>query len=144
MLITEAKPRNPIPDTLTERVIGEAMHVHHVLGSGFLESVYQNALVLRLSKAGLPARVAMPLPVHFEGEVVGEFVADSMVDHRLILELKAVSALNSAHEVQLVNYLTATGIDTGLLLNFGTKSLEVKRKTRTLPLKPSAGNSESC
>ena len=144
MLITEPQPRISISDALTERVIGEAMHVHHVLGPGFLESVYQNALVLRLSKAGLKAHVAMPLPVHFEGEVVGEFVADIIVDQRLILELKAVSALNSAHEVQLVNYLTATGIDTGLLLNFGTKSPEVKRKTRTLPVKLSAKYSESC
>jgi GxxExxY protein len=119
-------------DTLTERVIGEAMHVHRVLGNGFLESVYRNALVLRLQKAGIGALVEHPLSVRFEGAIVGEFFADILVEDRLILELKSVSALATAHEVQLVNYLAATCIEVGLLLNFGAKSLEVKRKNRVL------------
>jgi len=120
------------PDPLTKKVIGEAMHVHRVLGSGFLESIYHNALFIRLKKLGLKVESQVPLPVHFEGEIIGDFLADIIVESSLILELKAVSALNSAHEVQLVNYPTATKIETGLLLNFGTKSLEYKRKSRTL------------
>jgi GxxExxY protein len=119
-------------DSLTEKVIGEAMHVHRVLGPGFLESVYQNALLVRLEKAGLSAKAQYPLSVHFEDTVVGQFFVDILVEDQVILELKAISALASAHEVQLVNYLAATGIEVGLLLNFGTKSLEVKRKSRTL------------
>jgi GxxExxY protein len=120
------------PDPLTKKVIGEAMYVHRVLGPGFLESIYHNALLLRLKKLGLKVESQRPLPVYFDGEMIGDFLADIIVEDCLILELKAVSALNSAHEVQLVNYLTATKIETGLLLNFGSKSLEFKRKSRTL------------
>ena len=116
-------------DPLSQKVIGEAMHVHRVLGPGFLESIYQNALLVRLRKAGLEAQSGSPLPVHFEGEIVGTFQTDIIVEGRLLLELKAVSALNSSHEVQLVNYLTATRLNVGLLLNFGMKSLEIKRRT---------------
>ncbi len=130
-------------DALTEKVIGEAMHVHRVLGPGFLESVYQNALLLRLEKAGLSAKAQYPLSVHFEDAIVGEFLVDILVEDRLILELKAISALVSAHEVQLVNYLTATGVEVGLLLNFGTKSLEVKRKSRKLTRPASASPQSS-
>jgi GxxExxY protein len=119
-------------DSLTERVIGEAMHVHRVLGPGFLESVYQNALLLCLQKAGIGARSQQPLLVYFEEAVVGQFFVDILVEERLILELKAINGLANAHEVQLVNYLTATGIEVGLLVNFGAKSLEVKRKNKTL------------
>jgi GxxExxY protein len=114
-------------------VIGEAMYVHRVLGPGFLESIYHNALLLRLKKNGLKVQSQRPLPVYFDGEMIGDFLADIIVEDCLILELKAVSSLNSAHEVQLVNYLTATKIETGLLLNFGAKSLEFRRKSRILP-----------
>jgi GxxExxY protein len=120
------------PDPLTNQVIGEAMYVHRVLGPGFLESIYHNALLLRLKALGLKVESQEPLPVYFDGEMIGDFLADIIVEDCLILELKAVSALNSAHEVQLVNYLTAAKIETGLLLNFGAKSLEFKRKSRTL------------
>ena len=120
-------------DPLTKQVIGEAMYVHRVLGSGFAESIYHNALLLRLRKIGLLVESQKPLLVHFEDEVIGNFMADLIVENRLILELRAVSALTSAHEVQLVNYLTATKIDLGLLINFGTTSLEFKRKHRTKP-----------
>jgi len=120
------------PDPLTKKIIGEAMYVHRVIGPGFLESIYHTALVLRLKKLGLKVESQKPLPVYFDGEMIGDFLADIIVENSLILELKAVSALNSAHEVQLVNYLTATKIETGLLLNFGAKSLEFKRKSRTL------------
>ena len=120
-------------DPLTQKVIGEAMYIHSSLGQGFLESVYHNALLLRLNKIGLRVESQKPMAVYFEDEVVGDFLADLIVEGSLIVELKAVSALSSAHEVQLVNYLTATKIETGLLLNFGAQSLEVKRKIRTLP-----------
>ena len=116
-------------DSLTQKVIGEAMHVHRVLGAGFSESVYHHSLLNRLAKSGLKAESQKSLPVYFEGDLVGSFVADIIVSARLLLELKAVSALAAVHEVQLVNYLTATKIEVGLLLNFGTRSLEVKRRT---------------
>ena len=119
-------------DPLTKLVIGEAMYVHRSLGPGFLESIYHNALSLRWKKAGLKIESQRPLPVFFEGEIIGDFFADIIVENRLVLELKALSAVCAAHEVQLVNYPTATKIETGLLLNFGAKSLEVKRKCRTL------------
>jgi GxxExxY protein len=119
-------------DPLTKKVIEEAMYVHRVLGPGFLESIYHNALLIRLKKLGLGVESQKPLPVYFEDEIIGDFLADIIVEGCLILELKAVSALNSAHEVQLVNYLTATKIEKGLLINFGAKSLEFKRKSRTL------------
>jgi GxxExxY protein len=117
-------------DQLSQKVIGEAMHVHRVLGPGFLESIYQNSLLNRLKKIGLAAESGNPLPVYFEGDLVGRFQTDIVVEDRLLLELKAVSTLAPAHEVQLVNYLTATKLDVGLLLNFGAKSLEIKRRTR--------------
>ena len=107
------------------------MNVHRTLGPGFLESVYQNALVLELQGANLTCETQTPLEVHYRERVVGNFLADLVVEGCVILELKAVMALNQAHEVQLVNYLTATGIENGLLLNFGAKSLGVKRKFRT-------------
>ena len=117
-------------DQLTQKVIGEAMHAHRLLGPGFLESIYQNALLIRLRKTGIAAESGTPLPVYFEDEIIGNFQTDIIVEKRLLLELKAVSALTAAHEVQLVNYLTATKLNTGLLLNFGAKSLEIKRRTR--------------
>jgi GxxExxY protein len=117
-------------DLLSQKVIGEALHVHRVLGPGFLESIYQNALMLRLKKVGLAVESGQQIPVYFEEELVGNFIADIIVEDRLLLELKTVSTLVAAHEVQLVNYITATKIDAGLLLNFGSKSLEIKRRTR--------------
>lgn len=114
---------------LTERVIGCAYAVHNQLGPGFLEKVYENALRIELEEAGLPVLQQHPIPVHYRGRVVGDFFADLMLENRLIVELKAVRTLAKEHEVQLVNYLTATGIDDGLLLNFGP-SVEVKRKFR--------------
>ncbi len=117
-------------DALSKKVIGEAIHVHRVLGPGFPELVYHNSLLIRLKKAGLAVESEKPLPVFFEGEIVGTFLTDIIVEGRLLLELKAVSALVAAHEVQLVNYISATKIDVGLLLNFGSRSLEIKRRTR--------------
>jgi GxxExxY protein len=116
---------------LTRRIIGCAMKVHATLGPGFLESVYQKALAHELRKAGLNVECEKRLTVHYDGVPVGDFSADILVENEVMLELKANHALAPAHEVQLVNYLTATGIEIGLLLNFGAQRLEFKRKTRT-------------
>ena len=118
---------------LTEKIIGCAMRVHSTLGPGFLESVYQNALSHELQKGGIKIECERRLDVHYDGVVVGQYVADIVVENQVILELKAVQSLTSAHEVQLVNYLTATGIGVGLLLNFGQERLKFKRKLRSLP-----------
>ena len=117
-------------DGLTEAVIGCAMKVHSTLGAGFLESVYQNALQIELRTTGLTVEVQKRLQVRYQDIVVGDFMADIIVNDSLILELKASSALSKADEQQLVNYLKATGKETGLLFNFGTPSLEFKRKSR--------------
>jgi len=116
-------------------VIGLAMKVHSTLGAGFLESVYHKALAYELKKAGLPFEIEKPLKVYYEDIVAGEFVADLVVKNELIVELKAVQKLATAHEVQTVNYLVATGIDTGLLLNFGADRLEFKKKFRLMKTK---------
>ena len=106
------------------------MKVHRVLGPGFLESVYLNALVHELRRAGLSAEVAQRITVRYENVIVGEFVADLIVDDDVLCELKAVSSLSKADEVQVVNYLIATNRDFGLLINFGAPSLQFKRKHR--------------
>ena len=112
------------------QVIGAAMKVHSALGPGFLKSVYQNALIWELQKLGLKVDAQRPITVRYDGQVVGFFTADLLVNDSLIIELKANQLLAKAHEVQLVNYLVATGIDDGLLLNFGAERLEYKKKFR--------------
>jgi GxxExxY protein len=115
---------------LTEIIIGCAYSVHRELGSGFLEKVYENALLLELEDAGLSVRQQTPIPVHYKGRMVGEYYADLIVEGRIIIEIKAVQNLAKEHEVQLVHYLTATDTEDGLLINFGA-SVQVKRKYRT-------------
>ena len=107
------------------------MTVHRTLGPGFLESVYQNALAHELRKSGLCVECEKKISVVYDGIVVGDFSADMLVGGVVLIENKAVQALALAHEVQLVNYLTATRIDVGLLLNFGSIRMEFKRKSRT-------------
>ncbi|MGH8145949.1 MAG: GxxExxY protein [Rhodanobacteraceae bacterium] len=104
---------------LTERVSGTFYAVYNELGHGFLESVYENSLALALRGTGVAVVQQAPLRVDFREHTVGEFRADLLVDDRLIVEVKAVSRLAPAHEVQLVNYLKVTGIRVGLLMNFG-------------------------
>ena len=106
------------------------MKIHRVLGPGFLESVYLSALVHELRRAGFSAEVAQRITVRYENVIVGEFVADLIVNDAVLRELKAISTLSKADEVQLVNYLTATNRDFGLLINFGAPSLQFKRKYR--------------
>ncbi len=118
-------------EQLISAVISAAYEVRITLGAGFLESVYQNALMTELESRGIKAEKETPLAVKYKGHIVGDFRCDILVDNRIIIELKAVGLLLPAHEAQLVNYLTATGIDHGLLINFGGVKLEVKRKFRT-------------
>jgi GxxExxY protein len=115
---------------LAGQVIGLAMRVHSALGAGFLESVYKNALALELTRGGFAVEQEKPISVFYTDVAVGAFVADIVVNGVLIVEVKAISALAKAHEVQLVNYLTATRLDEGLLLNFGASRLEYKKKFR--------------
>ncbi|HVI70415.1 MAG TPA: GxxExxY protein [Pyrinomonadaceae bacterium] len=116
-------------DETTDRVIACCFRVHNGLGSGFLEKVYENSLMMELAKAGLSAQQQVPIAVKYDGVVVGEYFADIVVDSRLICELKANEFLSKDHEVQLVSYLAATGFDVGLLINFG-RSVTVRRKFR--------------
>jgi GxxExxY protein len=117
---------------ITEKIIGCAYRVYNKMGFGFAESVYENCLMIDLGEAGLQFQSQKPITVCYKGKVVGEFFADLLVEDEIIVELKSVRRLAQAHEVQLVNYLVATGKDVGLLLNFGEEKVEVKRKVRTL------------
>jgi GxxExxY protein len=103
-------------ETLTQKIIGSAFKVHNTLGAGYLEKVYENALRIELTKQGLKVEQQKPIKVYYEDEVVGEYFADLWVENQVIVELKAVQSLNKEHEVQLVNYLTATGVDTACCL----------------------------
>ena len=123
-------------EKLCYKVIGAAMAVHRHFGSGYLEEVYKNALMVEPGELGLRAEKEVPIPVDYKGVRVGEYRADIIVEKSLLLELKAVSALNAVHEAQLVNYLNATKIEDGFLINFGAASLERKHKFRTYRPKP--------
>ncbi|MGZ8848582.1 MAG: GxxExxY protein [Pyrinomonadaceae bacterium] len=114
---------------LTQTIIGFAYKVHNALGPGFLEKIYENALRIELERAGLTVKQQQPINVLYDGEIVGEYFADLWVDERIVVELKANLTLSKEHEVQLVNYLAATGIADGLLINFGS-SVQVRRKYR--------------
>ena len=119
-------------EEITEKIIGCAYRVYDKMGFGFLESVYEKCFLIELRKAGLKAIAQQAITVRYDGEIVGEFVADIVVEDTIILELKSVRRLVKAHEMQLVNYLVATGKPLGLLLNFGEIKVEVKRKLRDL------------
>jgi GxxExxY protein len=121
-----------VPDRydLAGKVIGLAMKVHSALGAGFLESVYQRAVASELRRCGMKIELEKPISVFYEGELVGAFLADLLINDCLIVETKATQTLAKVHEVQLVNYLVATGINEGLLLNFGGERLEFKKKFR--------------
>ena len=112
---------------ITDLILKAFYKVYNTLGYGFLEKVYENAMVLELRKMGLKVVSQAPIQVFYEGEVVGEYSADLLVEDAVIVELKAVRALAAEHEAQLLNYLKATRYEVGLLLNFGPKP-QVKRK----------------
>ena len=112
---------------LTEDIIKIFYKVYNNLGYGFLEKIYENAMMIEFRKAGIPAEAQSPIEVAYEGEIVGEHAADIMVDNKVITELKAAKKLAEDHHAQLLNYLKATDIEVGLLLNFGPKP-EISRK----------------
>lgn len=117
-----------------EKVISEivrcAYKVSDKLASGYLEVLYRRALAIELKKVGLGVLEEAPIQVLYDGVVIGDYRADLLVENCVIVELKAVSMLVMEHEIQLVNYLTATGLDSGLLINFGTEKVQIKRKYR--------------
>lgn len=115
---------------ITEKIIKCSYDVYNSLGSGFLEKVYENALTLKIKKIGLKAEQQYPIKVNFENEVVGEFFADILVEDKIIVELKALQELSDVHEAQLINYLKATKIEVGLLINFGP-NIKIRRRIYT-------------
>lgn len=112
---------------LTEKIIAACFEVSNELGAGFLESVYEKALLIALTDKGLKAETQVPLKVVFRNRVVGDFYADTLVENLVIIELKAVKSIGTDHEAQLINYLKATNKRVGLLVNFGKPKLEWKR-----------------
>lgn len=112
---------------LTEKIIKIFYSVYNQLGYGFLEKVYVNAILIELKKEGIIATVEYPIKVFYDNVVIGEYFADILVDGKVIIEVKAIKGLAEEHSAQLLNYLKATQIEVGLLLNFGPKP-EVKRK----------------
>ena len=112
---------------LSYAIIGAAMEVHRILGPGFLEAVYQAALAHELTLRGIRCEQFKKLPVYYKGVLVGDYEADFVVENKIILELKAVSAFHPQHEAQALNYLTATGFRLAILLNFGADSLQHQR-----------------
>ena len=118
-------------EDVTHKVIGCAYQVYNNLGFGFLESVYRKAIVIEIEASGLRVQQESPLKVLYRDQIVGDFFADLLVEDELIVELKSVERLGKVHEAQLVNYLVATGIEVGLLINFGSTGVDVKRKYRT-------------
>ena len=112
---------------LTEKIIGTFYEVYNELGFGFLETVYEEAMLIALRAKGLEVRQQVPVPVWFRGKNIGNFEADLVVNNLVIIELKAVRTIDDAHIAQLLNYLKATAIEVGLVLNFGHKA-EFRRK----------------
>ena len=117
----------PLHEELTQKILAACFEVSNELGAGFLESVYQNALLIALQQKELKAQSQFPLTVIFREQVVGKFYADVLVEDKVIIELKAVAALVPEHQAQVINYLKATEINVGLLVNFGRPKIEYKR-----------------
>jgi GxxExxY protein len=114
-------------DWITEEIIGKAFKVSNTLGAGFLEKVYENALAIELRKSGLSVNQQYPIQVHYQGEIVGEYFADLYVEKTVIVELKALKALDDIHLAQVLNYLRGTRNTIALLINFGAPKVQIKR-----------------
>lgn len=112
---------------ISEKIIGCAFTVSNTLGSGFLEKVYQNSLVIELLNEGLEVEKEKAITIFYKNKVVGEYFADILVNQQIIIETKAVQSLNQIHQAQLLNYLKATKLPLGLLINFGTPKVQIKR-----------------
>jgi GxxExxY protein len=126
----EIKGMTLLYEDLTRKILEACFEVSNELGAGFIESVYHRALVIALRQKGLQVRSEVPISVMFRGQNVGEFYADLLVEEKIIVELKAVSALAKEHVAQVINYLYASGMDVGLLINFGTPKMEYRRLER--------------
>ena len=112
---------------LSYKIIGMAMEIHSKLGYGFLEKVYENALMLLFRREVIQAKQQAPIKVYFEGEIVGEYFADILVEDKIILELKVLEKITDVHIAQALNYLKATGLELAIILNFGKRKLEYER-----------------
>ena len=117
---------------LTQKIIGCAYKIYNKMGHGYLESVYEKCMLIELDRIGLNAEAQKPIKVFYEGQAVGNFIADIIVNDTVIVELKSVTRIVKAHEVQLVNYLVTTNKPVGLILNFAKDKVEVKRKVKVL------------
>ena len=118
---------------ITYAINGAVFEVNRELGPGFLEKVYENALMVELNKRGLKAESQVLIQVKYKGQIVGEYFADILVEDQVVIELKTVDQLQGIHEAQLLNYLKATGMKVGLLINFKGSKAEIKRMVFNLP-----------
>jgi GxxExxY protein len=114
-------------DAISRKVIGAAQRVSLELGVGFLEKVYENSLVFELHEAGLEVEQQKPVHVRYAGRIVGDYIPDILVEHEMVVEIKAIPAIEPNHRQQCINYLRATGLRICLLVNFGRPRLEVRR-----------------
>ena len=127
MPVEKLKETDFLFEEITREIIGAAFEVYKILGYGFLEKVYENALFIALRQMDVVIEQQAKIPVYFAGQIVGEYYADLLVENCVIVELKAAQSIASEHEAQLLNYLRATPYEVGLLLNFGPKP-EFRRK----------------
>lgn len=118
---------NLIDADLSYQIRAGIFTVSNALGAGFLEKVYEKALLVELTEMGLSVQAQHPIAVYYKGQIVGEYIADLLVENRVLLELKAVRELTSEHQAQLLNYLNATHLKVGLLVNFGTPKAQIRR-----------------
>ena len=118
-------------EELTHKIIGCAYKVFNELGFGFLENIYKNAMIIELTKNNLKVEAEKPLKVYYDNQIVGDFFIDLYIEEKVVVELKSVETFVKQHEVQLVNYLKGLQKDIGLLINFGSSGVDVKRKFRT-------------
>jgi len=133
----ESQRRSEINDSeklnlISEKVIGCAYTVSNTLGCGFLEKVYENAMMIELKRQGLNAKQQEPIKVFYSNEIVGEYFTDILVENFIILELKAAKNIDEVHMAQIMNYLKATGLKLGLIINFGKPRVEIKRMANGL------------
>ena len=118
---------------ITYAINGAVFEVNRILGLGFLEKVYENALLVELKRRGIRAESQVPIKVLYKQNVVGEYIADILVEEKVIIELKTVETLDKLHEAQLLNYLKGTGIQVGILINFKHPKAQIKRMVLNLP-----------
>jgi GxxExxY protein len=124
-------------EEITSKILECCFEVINELGAGFLESVYEKALIVALSQKGLSVvKAQVPMKVNFRGVIVGDYFADLIVEGKVLIELKAVTRIAPDHKAQVINYLNAIGLDVGLLVNFGNPKLEYYRFFRSNPVYP--------